>query len=177
MTNCDEAAGYFTDVLHSAALQYIPKTCGRFPKCPVPWWNAACKDAVREKRAAFSRVKRHRGDPLCLAAFRLARAKVRRTLKSAWRESCKSYVSNITARTSLTEVFNRVRKISGKFSPPPPPLLSHAGETVADPKTVADIFAEHFSEVSRKDPTAPGARHRQNLESQEVDFASAGGEP
>lgn len=56
-------------------------------------------------------------------------------------------------------------------------MLSHAGETVADPKTVADIFSEHFSEVSRKDPTAPGARHRQNLESHGVDFASAGGEP
>ncbi len=54
--NCDEATTYFTDVLHSGAIQSILKTSGRFPKRPVPWWNADCTAAVQEKRAAFSRV-------------------------------------------------------------------------------------------------------------------------
>ena len=173
---CDEAATYFTDALHSAALQSIPRTSGRFPKRPVPWWNAGCTNAVKEKNAAFARLQRHRGDPHCLVAFKRARARARRTLKEAQRSSWKSYVSSITARTPLTKVFNRVRKIAGKFSASPPPVLSHAGETVADPKTVADLFAEHFASVSRKDPAAPGARHRRDLESHGVNFASPGGE-
>ena len=176
MPSCDEATQYFTDVLHAAAIHSVPRTSGRFRKRPVPWWNAACTEAIREKRAAFSRVQRHRGDQQCLDAFRRARAWARRTLKTAQRDSWKAYVSSITARTPLTQVFNRVRKISGKFSPPPPPVLLHAGETVADPKTVAGLFAEHFASVSRKDPTAPGARHRQNLESLDINFASSGGE-
>jgi len=173
---CDEAVTYFTDALHSAALQSVPKTSGRFPKRPVPWWSAACTDVVREKRVAFSRLRRHRGDPQCLEAFRRARARARRTLKEAQRSSWKAYLSSITNRTTLTEVFNRVRKISGKFSPPPPPVLSLEGETVADPKIVADLFAEHFASVSRKNPDAPGARHRRDLESLGVNFASTGGE-
>lgn len=173
---CDEAAIYFTDALHSAAVQSIPKTSGQFSKRPVPWWNAACTSAVREKRAAFSRLRRHRGDPQCLEAFRQARARARRTFKEARRSSWKAYVSSITNRTPLTEVFNRVRKISGKFSPPPPPVLSLAGDTVADPKTVADVFADHFAGVSRKDPAAPGARQRRDLETLGLDFASNGGE-
>lgn len=173
---CDEAATYFTDVLHTAAVQSVPKTSGRFSKRPVPWWNAACTNAVREKRAAFSRLRRHRGDPQCLDAFRRARARARRTFKEARQSSWKAYLSSINTRTTLTEVFNRVRKISGKFSPPPPPVLSVAGDTVADPKTVADVFAEHFASVSRKDPAAPGARHRQDLETLGVNFASTGGE-
>ncbi|MPC28228.1 hypothetical protein E2C01_021426 [Portunus trituberculatus] len=47
---------------------------------------------------------------------------------------------------------------------------------VADPRTVADLFAEHFASVSWKDPAAPGARHRQRMESLGINFYSAGGE-
>ena len=175
-TTCDEAVVYFTDTLLSAALQSIPKTSGRFPKRPVPWWNTACTEAVREKRAAFSRLSRHRGDPQCLEAFRRARARARLTLKKAQRSSWMAYLSSITVQTTLKEVFNKVRKISGKFSPPPPPVLLHGGDTVADPMTVANLFVEHFAKISRKDPAAPGARHRQNLESQGINFGSTGGE-
>ena len=173
---CDAAAIYFTDALHSAALQSIPRTSGRFPKRPVPWWNVDCTNAVREKCAAFSRLRRHRGDRHCLDAFRRARARARRVLKEAQRTSWKSYVSSITVRTPLTEVFNKVRKIAGKFSPPSPPVLSHAGQTVADPESVADLFAGHFASVSRKDPAAPGARYRQTVEAQGINFVSPGGE-
>ena len=177
MPSCDEATQYFTDVLHSAAIRSVPRTSGRFAKRPVPWWNAACTEAVREKRAAFSRLQRHRGDQQCLEAFRRARARARRTLKQAQRDSWKAYVSSITARTPLTEVFNRVRKISGKFSPPPPPVLAHGGANVADPQLVARLFAEHFCGVSRRDPNSPGTAHRRSLESRGGSFPPGDGEP
>ena len=175
--SCCEAATYFADFLRSAALQSVPRTSGRFPKRPVPWWNADCTAAVREKRSAFSRLQRHRGDPGCLEAFRRARARARRTLKEAQRSSWRVYLSSITARTPLTQVFSKIRKISGKFSPSPPPVLLHTGEEVADPQTVAGLFAAHFAGVSRKDPAAAGARYRRDLEAVGVDFTSPGGEP
>lgn len=84
----------------------------------------------------------------------------------------KAHLTSITARTTLAEVFNRVRKISGIFSLFPPLVLSFEGETVVDPKTVAELFTEHFASVSRKDPAAPGTRQRRNLQS----LASSGGE-
>ncbi|MPC94607.1 hypothetical protein E2C01_089784 [Portunus trituberculatus] len=59
----------------TVALQTIPRMSGRFTKRPVPRWNAACTKAVQEKRAAFSRVRRHRGDLQCLEAFRCCRAR------------------------------------------------------------------------------------------------------
>ncbi len=34
------------------------------------------------------------------------------------------------------------------------------GSTVADPKTVANLFTEHFASVSRKDPSTLMALHR-----------------
>ncbi|KAK3887520.1 hypothetical protein Pcinc_008375 [Petrolisthes cinctipes] len=42
----DEAVTYFTDMLHSAALNSIPRTSGYFPKRPVPWWSPVCTTAV-----------------------------------------------------------------------------------------------------------------------------------
>ena len=80
---CNDAAIYFTDVLHSVALLSVPKTSGRFSKRPVPWWNADCTTPVREKWSAFSRLCHHRGDLLCLEAFRRARARARHILKEA----------------------------------------------------------------------------------------------
>ncbi|MPC57314.1 hypothetical protein E2C01_051292 [Portunus trituberculatus] len=62
------------------------------------------------------------------------------------------------ATAILVHVFTKVCRVTGKNSAPSPPVLLSAGQKVADPKTVADLFAEHFDSVSRKDPAAPGAR-------------------
>ncbi|MPC69993.1 hypothetical protein E2C01_064226 [Portunus trituberculatus] len=61
------------------------------------------------------------------------------------------------------------------YSAPSPPVLS-VGRTAANPKTIADIFAEHFASVFRKDPAAPGARYRQSMESLGINFSSTGRE-
>ena len=52
-STCNDAAAYFTDVLHSVALQFVPKTSGRFPKRPISWWNADCTAAARENGLLF----------------------------------------------------------------------------------------------------------------------------
>ena len=173
----DEAVAYFTDKLHSAGLLSVPKTSGRFPRRPVPWWTPECASAVKAKRGAFSRLRRHRGDPQCLAAFRKARAHARRVLKEARRSSWIKYVSTLTAETPLTQVWNRVRKISGKFVTPSPPVLSGVDGPVSDPTSVANLFVQHFSVISKKDTTSPSGRHRRRLETGDISFTSAGGEP
>ncbi|MPC45898.1 hypothetical protein E2C01_039604 [Portunus trituberculatus] len=93
----------------SSPLQADPRTSGRFTKRPVPWWNSACTTAVRKKRAAISRLWRHRGDPEYLGAFRRCCTRARRVLREAQRASWKVYVSSINVRTALTDVFNKVR--------------------------------------------------------------------
>jgi len=174
--SAEEAVTYFTDKIHSAAVLSVPKTSGTFRKRPVPWWNENCSTAVKAKRTAFARLRRHRGDPQCMDAFRQARAHARWVMKNARRASWRNYVTSINAQTPIKEVFSKIRKISGKFSRPPPPVLSLNGVSVADPKSVADIFVKHFASVSKKDPSAPGSRHRRELEALGVNFASIGGE-
>ncbi|MPC52535.1 hypothetical protein E2C01_046406 [Portunus trituberculatus] len=98
----------FTEQGHhggTAILQRFRQFLGR----PVRWWNAACTNAVRDKREAFSRLRRHRGDLQCLDAFRRCRARARRVLKEAQRASWKAYVSSINVHTTLRDLFNKVR--------------------------------------------------------------------
>ncbi|MPC91124.1 hypothetical protein E2C01_086141 [Portunus trituberculatus] len=83
-----------------------------------------------------------------LEAFRRCRARARRVLKEVQRASWKAHVSSINARTPPTDVFNKVRRIARKYSTPSPPVLFSAGQTMADPRTVANLFAEHFASVS-----------------------------
>ena len=70
----------------------------------------------------------------------------------------------------LKSLTYRIRNIVRKFSEHPPPILFYACETVADPKTVAEMLAEDFADISRKDNTAPGTHHRQHLKSLGVNF-------
>ena len=172
----EDAATYVTDMLHSAALQAIPKTAGHFPHRPLPWWNAECTSAIRAKRIAFSRLRRHRGEAEYLIAFRRARANARRVLKDARRTSWRAYVSSINSKTPLTQVWNRVRKISGKYAVPSPPVLLNEGMKVADSHAVAELFVDHFARISKKDTSSPSARLRRNMETSNISFASSGGE-
>lgn len=171
-----EAVAYFTTLLHSAAILAVPKTSGHFPRRPMPWWTPECAASVKAKRAAFSRLRRHRGDPHYLEAFKRARAHARRVLKEARRASWKAYVSTLNKETSLAQIWKRVRKISGKYTVPSPPVLSEAGRNVAEPIAVAQVLAQHFTNVSRKDTTSPSGRHRRRLESAGLSFASNNGE-
>ncbi len=89
------STGYLSTVVTSAATVSVPKTSGHFPRRPVPWWTPECTVAVKEKRADFSRLRRHRGNPHRLDAFRR---------KEALRTSWQRFVSSINSRTSLTQV-------------------------------------------------------------------------
>ena len=142
----------------------------------MPWWNAECASAVRAKRTAFSRLRHHRGDPQYSVAYKRARARARRGVKEARRKAWASYVNSLNSQTPLTQVWNRVRKISGKFPAPLPPVLQDNGMKVADSQRVANIFVEHFASVSQKDASSPSACRRRRLESAGVAFPSSGEE-
>ncbi|KAK3887714.1 hypothetical protein Pcinc_008199 [Petrolisthes cinctipes] len=95
-------------MLHSTALNSILKTSGYFPKRPVPLWSAVCTTAVREKRAAFSCLRRNRGDPTLLENFRQARARARRVLKeSGFRKHRSTTDALVRLEAAACEAFAR----------------------------------------------------------------------
>ena len=80
--------------------------------------------------------------------YRLARTKARRKLNNARRKSLASFASTLNVQTPMLQVFKRVRKIVGKFSPGPSPVLNVNRNKVSDGQAVANTLAETFSFVS-----------------------------
>ena len=167
----EEAVFYLNSIYINAGKQSIPKTTGRFHRRPVPWWNVQCRLRHRAMRAAFTRYRRHRCAHY-LISFKKARARFRYQIKQARRESWVLFLSNITWKTPMTLVWAKIKKIAGKFKPSPPPVLKVNGSLTFDPKTVSNIFAEHFAKVSSKNENAPYYRESLRQEFKYLDFTA-----
>lgn len=170
----DEAVAYFTALIRWSAEHSIPQTSGTVHRRPVPWWSEECRQAVVERRRAFGRYKRHKTD-FYRAAYKQARARARRTLKEARRASFRSFLSSLTCQTPMSKVWKRVRRISGKYTPTPPPVLNINGTVVAEGVAVANTIGESFAHVSRRASRSPAVQRE--LASQErhaLDFSSFG---
>ena len=174
--NVDEAVDHFVSRILLAASISIPRTSGTFPRRPVPWWNQDCTAAKRISRRAESRFRSCPTSQDLKIEFNRARARYRRIMKDARQGSWRTYVSSINSSTPLPKIWQRIRKMKGKFVPSSAPMLTVDGEDVAEPAVVANHFATHFANVPRNDPTCPHARRRLHDEGREVNFSSPGGE-
>ena len=131
---------------------------------------------MTERRRAFGRYRRHKIQ-YYRGQYRLARAKARRVLKDALCKSLASFVSTLNVQTPMSQVFKRVRKIAGKFSPSPPPVLNVNGDKISDAQALANILAETFSFVSSRASRFPAVRRQfEPEEARQLDFSSGGGE-
>ena len=155
----DDAIDYVNSTLITAGLQSIPKSSGIFKRRPVPWWSEKCRIAHRAMRAAFTRYRKHRTDYYFIQ-YRKYRAKFRRQIKEARRESWSKFVSSINSNTPSSVIWKKMRKIAGKFTAHPPPVLKLDGNNVTDAKEVSDAFANYFASVSEKSDTSPGYGYR-----------------
>ena len=129
-----------------------------------------CLIARKAMRAAFTRYRRHK----CLyylISFKRARARFRFQVKQAKRQSWINFLSTINWKTALPEVWNKIRKISGKYIPSPQPGIKINDCVIADPKDVSEAFATHFAKVSSKNHESPCHQQRIYEENQNLDYS------
>ena len=134
-------------IIREGSFKCIPKTSG-VPRRPVvPWWNNDCATSRKITRRCYHKFKRRP----CLVnklAYRCAQAKQKRVFKRAKRESFIAYINELKTDSPLILVWNRLRKLQGKFVPSPLPILKIDGILVSDPKEVAEALGRHFASVS-----------------------------
>ena len=167
----DDALDLLSKVIIDAAQKTIPRTSGKFKRRPVPWWNLQCRIARKAMRAAFTRYRKNQCS-YYLICFKKARARFRYQVKQAKRQSWVDFISKINWKTSLSEVWNKIRKITGKYVPTAPPVLKINGNLVTKPEDVSEAFANHFAKVSSKNPDSPYCQERIQEENKILDFTS-----
>ena len=144
------------DPLHSlakhitkAANECIPRAT-TIPKKSNPWFDEECREALKAKRALDKRIWHSRwlrGETI--SAFRRSQAKARRLFNQKKRQSWAEYVSKLSAKTPIKQVWDRVRKISGKnICPPKQYLNGKNGTTITDTQDIPNEHAAVFTDNS-----------------------------
>ena len=168
-SSVDEALQHFTSMVQAAASAAIPQTSGVLRTRTVPWWNEELKTAHKDKTRAMRRYKRTRlvQDKIVLQR---TRAKFRYLQRTSRANSWKEYTSSINEHTPINKVWLRVKKIQGRYVPPPRPVLVEGDDYVMEPAAVANKLAETLSEIS----AGPQCRHflqlKRRCESNPVHF-------
>ena len=141
------AIDYFNKFLLDASKSSIPKPPHTGGKPKIPWWNNDCQDALAAKKKAFRRFKRSRLQ-IDWMAYKKLRAKAKKTLRAARKESWQRYVSSINSKTPISVVWKRIKKMKNKYSSPRLPILKINGNLISDPFQTSEELAKSFAKFS-----------------------------
>ena len=168
-----ELVDFIVEVLINAANQSIPKTSTKIKKPPVPWYNNEIATAQQARNRA-ERALRHQYSIENKISYNRAKARCRYQIKKAKQESWRNYLSSINQFTPLSSIWKKVQKISGKFSPTPPPILKTPNNVIIqDVGDVANMLAESFSRTCSLNNCAPEfQRYKREKEKKRLDFTS-----
>ena len=131
----------FTDTLIEIASQTIPKSHISKNKLPkVPWFNDACKQAIKERKKAQRKLFRN---PTAenVFAFKQLKAKARYIIKTQKKTSWQSFCSSLTSKTKPKTVWKAIRKIKGTKSTSSLGHLKVNGKLTTDKKQIANLLA------------------------------------
>ena len=101
-----------------------------------------------------------------LIAFKKAQAFARRTIWEAKAVSLRTYVSSLNHFTPRTQIWSRMKRIAGRYSSVPLPVLRVNDTDVTHPTDVAETLGRALFERCRGGSTGQRAR----LEPAAVDF-------
>ena len=145
-----EAYDHLSSIMLGKALESIPRTSGNPGRPVVPWWNRECEVSRKVTRACYHRYRRYPCE-VNKVSYNRARAKQKKIFKQAKRDSFTAYINGINCNTPTAVVWNKIRKLQGKFVPEPLPVLSIGDSLVSDPREVAEVFGQHFAKISSPD--------------------------
>ena len=65
------------------------------------------------------------------------------------------YINGIRSKVAARVVWNKIRKLSGKFVPSPLPSLKVNNVLISDPREVSEKLGEHFANISSPENYCP----------------------
>lgn len=173
-TTTEERNRYLTEHILKAAKAFIP-TVKAMPKKPqAPFWNQECEQAIKNKHNCKNIWRRTRlqNDKF---KYNRAVALARKAIANAKRSSWRKFVGSLNSASPCAEVWNRVRKIAGKYKAKHLPVVKDdRGQTQCNPRIVAEIIGDKFASYSNGHAYSENfQRMRHQLEQDEPDFGVA----
>ena len=107
--------------------------------------------------------------------FKIARAKARKTIRAAKRDSWQNYVSSLNSRTTSKQVWDRIKKIEGKATNPVQVVvhLQVDGRLLTAMEDIVNAMAESFCKASSSgNYSEEFKRHKTCSEKNKLNFIS-----
>ena len=170
-SSCDMTT--FTSTLTNIASQTIPKTTNVSKRIKKPWYNDTCKAAVCDRKKTLHEFKTHPTSEN-LQKLKISRAKARRTIRQAKRQSWQTYVSSLNARAPAKKLWSMVHKISGKMpSTTIHHLLDNNNTHITDITDITNLLGKTFADISSVNHyTADFLQVKTRAESKPLHFTS-----
>ena len=161
----------FRNIVLSVADTAIPKKSiqitSKLP--PNPWWTQICHGAVKAKRQAYKRYKRHQNEET-YTRFRDTRIHCKKVIAKAKVDYWRQYLSKNVAHYSDTKIlFKHVKILKQRYCPVERPLINNGVKTKNEHEK-ANLLAETFAKASRSENLSKSARdYRQKEDSKRSD--------
>jgi len=162
----------FQEQLLAVSEKHIPRTSPK-PRKNKPWFSEECRKAIASKKRAYRKfiTSRDEGD---LVAFKIARAKARRTIRESKRSSFRNYVSKINNRTPMSKIWKMVNKLKGTDKSSIKHVKCPDGSTAETEKGIAEAIAQTLAKNSSSEHyTSKFQKHKAQAERKKVDFSSS----
>ena len=168
-----QACGVLIDSIKTAAKKNVKQSRGGAShKYCKYWWTEACAVAVKNKKHAYNKYKRHLGNMDLWIDFKKARAIARKTILDAKAQSWQEFVKTITSRTLSSEIWRKVRALKG--TPPRRRIILKDlinNNVITQEEELADIFALQYSRRSNNSyADATFTAHKRASEQYKISF-------
>ena len=167
----------FTSTLTNIANLTIPKVPVSRNKPKKPWFNEDCKAAIRSRKHALITLRKHPHQQN-VDLFRISRARTRRVIRKAKRESWQNFISTLNPNTPSRRIWNAINKIQGKNIKQPLKHLQISNNIITDQSEIANTIAQTIAYNSSNEHYSPAFRHyKDNIERHDINFTSINNEP
>jgi hypothetical protein len=146
----DSVLDHFTNSVLQATAMNIPRSSIRPRRVPVPWCTDECRHAIRARQRELKQFQIHAIQEN-LVSFKRLRAAARRTIRSAKRRSWVAYVSSLSHSTPSDVVWQRLRRMPGKYRSTTVPGLSVNGVAITSQRDGANALVASFASASSSD--------------------------
>lgn len=109
------AASFLQDIIGNAADRTIPKTKGTGNRKSPPWWNNACRVAIKKRKAAWRKYNRDSTDDNYNTFSRL-RAEAQRIIRCSKRKAWTDLVNSINSSTPSGDVWRKINILQNKLT-------------------------------------------------------------
>lgn len=133
--------------IQNVAEEIMGKT-KEFPKKPpVPWWSEETAKVIRFRKNALKKFLRYPSQEN-LEDYIIRRDNAREVIRDAKTNSWRSYTETIAPDTPPTELWGKIRAISGKSTRKQITQIQTNDGTINNPWEIANSIGDHFVEVS-----------------------------